>query len=487
MRHVWLIIHTSTYFTGLLEVARMLKQSSNYQPFFFFAQTYSTISRDLATCRAEKIPYLGPGDGTIASLLGRPAIDATPTTSRRLMKTWLGYLPQRIAKKVGKIILRGLNWITVSPPYYLWFLFRRLQFLSRLFRQHKPSLLVLGGDIVGYDTAVFIKAAHREHIPAVVIPGWEAGGWEFAELVQHNPVYSLEKWSNRLVGRLYPRWVYEHNGRRLLPLPASQILAREWLGLAPDLPWVLHSGSADAIAVESEVMRLNCISEGLPPEKLILTGSTVHDLMAKTIKEAAQRREDLYKKLSMPLERPMLLSALPPDYLYTIGMRPECDFQIYNELVYFWVQSLAAINGYNIVITLHPSAAYAGMQSIEQWGVKIAREKTAELIPVCDLFVASISSTIQWAIACGKPVVNYDVYRFRYPDFKGVPGVITFEKKEEFLPTLQRLTQDPHFYTEIAHHQAARANQWGRLDGQSGHRILQLFNQLVEYGERNLR
>ncbi len=34
------------------------------------------------------------------------------------------------------------------------------------------------------------------------------------------------------------------------------------------------------------------------------------------------------------------------------------------------------------------------------------------LVPLCSLYVASVSATIRWAIACGKPVVNYDVYRF---------------------------------------------------------------------------
>ena len=69
----------------------------------------------------------------------------------------------------------------------------------------------------------------------------------------------------------------------------------------------------------------------------------------------------------------------------------------------------------------------------------MARLNTAELVPLCDVFVASISSTIRWAIACGKPVVNYDVYRYRYTDFIGVEGVLTCEEQDEFVSVLRRL------------------------------------------------
>jgi len=350
-----------------------------------------------------------------------------------------------------------------------------------------PSILVLGGDLVHYDTAVFIKAAHREHIPAVVVPGWMASALEAAEAYKHDPAYSLRRWSNQLVGLLYRHWRYEHEGVKLLRLPACQVLAREWLGLAPPLPWVLHSGYSDAIAAESEAMQRYCVSEGLPPDKVVVTGSIVHDEMAKILKEAPKERADLYVALGLSAGRPMILAALPPDFLYGIGGRPECDFKTYGELVRFWVQSLADLKDYNIVIALHPSVNYEDMKYIEQWGVKIAQAPTASLIPLCHLYVASISATIQWAIACGKPVLNYDVYRYRYTDYSGAEGVITLEEQSDFVVALRRLAYDQEFFNEMVSRQAACASQWGTLDGCSGQRMLQLFDQLVKQYENRSR
>ena len=118
------------------------------------------------------------------------------------------------------------------------------------------------------------------------------------------------------------------------------------------------------------------------------------------------------------------------------------------------------------------------IQYIEQWGVKIARDNTAALIPLCDVYVASISATIQWAIACGKPVLNYDVYRYHYNDYLGVDGVIAVEDREQFLAALRQLTGDPAYYREIAARQAGFAERWGKLDGRAGERLLQLFERL---------
>lgn len=263
-----------------------------------------------------------------------------------------------------------------------------------------------------------------------------------------------------------------------MALPASQVFAREWLGIAPPLPWILHSGYSDALAVESEAVREYCIAEGLLPEKIKVTGSSTHDIISATILKSAGKRLELCADLSLTDDRPMILSALPPDSLDMD--RPQCDFKKYDDLVEFWCRSLTAIKTYNIVICLHPSVTEQEMKHIERFGVKITKDPTYQLIPLCDIYVASISSTIQWAIACGKPVVNYDVYRYRYADYVNVDGVISIEDKSDFVNTLQRLTSDANYCAEIAARQSVHASRWGRLDGRAGDRLTQLFDDLID-------
>jgi hypothetical protein len=109
----------------------------------------------------------------------------------------------------------------------------------------------------------------------------------------------------------------------------------------------------------------------------------------------------------------------------------------------------------------------------------VASRNTAELMPLCDIYVASVSSTIRWAIACGRPVVNYDVYRYRYTDFTKVEGVLACEEQQEFLALLARLVSDRAFAEEVCRKQAAVAERWGRLDGRSGQRMVELVRRLL--------
>jgi len=119
------------------------------------------------------------------------------------------------------------------------------------------------------------------------------------------------------------------------------------------------------------------------------------------------------------------------------------------------------------------------MLHLEATGVTIASEPISSLIPRCDVFVASVSATIQWAIACGKPVINYDVYRYRYPDYLGVGGIVAMETAAEFRAALERVTGDDRYRDELAERQRRHAPEWGVLDGHAGDRLLALFDRLT--------
>jgi hypothetical protein len=125
------------------------------------------------------------------------------------------------------------------------------------------------------------------------------------------------------------------------------------------------------------------------------------------------------------------------------------------------------------------------MRYIETDNIRIGSWKTAEMVPVCDIYVASISSTIRWAIACGRPVVNYDVYRYRYTDFLRVPGVLATEEQAEFRGILNKLVNDAPYRASIAAQQRAAAPHWGMLDGRVGDRMLALVQRLASIGQQD--
>lgn len=468
MKRILIAIHLDSFFTGLIGVARLLKDTGRYEPVMYFAQRYQTVQRDIEICRKEGIECLGAA---------QQLLKLKPTD---------GKLP--VLNKVFNFILERLSndsqnkiktYVNNNFLFQLWKLSRTLQLARKMIRKEHLSLLILGGDVTHYDTSVYIKAAHLENIRAVIIAGWMINQDENAEAFKYDVNYHLIGWFNRLIGLLYPDWVYNYRGLRMLRLPGGHVFARELLGLVPPLPWTLHSGYADAITVESTAMLDACIREGLPLKQLVFTGSIIHDTLARVTKERLQRRESLYKDLALPSNRPLLLCTLPPNEFYRIGGLPQCDFHNYDELIKFWVPALAAVEGWNVIITLHPSVQYETMHYIEQWGVKIARVHTAEIVPLCDALVSYGSTVTQWATVCGKPVINYDVFRYRPVDFAGIEGLLAMEEQDEFLAVLHRLTSDRKWYEEVAARQAACAGYWGQPDGLVGARMIELFDRLI--------
>ncbi len=138
------------------------------------------------------------------------------------------------------------------------------------------------------------------------------------------------------------------------------------------------------------------------------------------------------------------------------------------------------------MVALHPSVKIDTMRHIEAANVRIAARRTSELVPLCDLYVASVSSAIRWAIACGKPVINYDVYRYCYTDFLNLEGVLVIEEQSEFREVVRRLASEPEALAKLRERQEAVAPRWGFLDGRCSDRILQLLertalHRLVEH------
>ena len=286
-------------------------------------------------------------------------------------------------------------------------------------------------------------------------------GLDQAEVYYNDPDYHVRGIAGQLIARAFPKWVITHRGRRIFRVPAGRVLAMELLGIAPPKPWLFNSSRADVINMESAAMVDYYADAGMPRNQMAMTGSTSDDVMAAVRAQLPERRRALCQSLGLPADRPILLTALPPNFLDLPGGRPECDFRDYDALVEFWLKSCTGIAGHSVVIALHPSVPPSEVPKFERHGARVATLNTAELMPLCDVFVASISSTIRWAIACGKPVVNYDVYRYRYTDFIGVEGVLTCEEQDEFVSLLRRLGSDQVFVDRICRKQAGHRRALG--------------------------
>jgi hypothetical protein len=339
----------------------------------------------------------------------------------------------------------------------------------------EPSHFVLFEDNAETSTGIWVNAARSKAIPTVIIPFTIADRLEPAEAHFNNERYWADSGLfNRLLKERCPQWIYNHKARDLTRRPGLPALVAEALGFAQPDPWVLNSSKADIVAAESDAMYLHYRSMGIPASKLELTGSLADDLL----RECMDKRDELRAGLGLPADKPVLLCALPPNQL-SAG-RPDCEFDDFSSLLEFWLRELAALSGWSVLIKVHPAMGQDDRAFVKSFGLQVSDLDTTALIPLCTMYNASVSSTIRWALACGKPVLNFDVFRYRYREFAGVPGVITIEDKNEFQNKLRLLTQDSETLNQLSLAAQSVAPKWGNLDGASARRMVSLFDRLLE-------
>lgn len=469
-------VDTGTYLDGLLKISRLLIDTGRFTPVAVFPLPYPNRQRDEQRCREAGVE--------VASELSNVSVTLREDRPlRRLMRRLLTFEPKQrlvaVSRSAGIASLKSLDVAMNQNPARHYFTgLARLRKIRRYLRAQHIHALFFAGDSAGYDTGSFIQAAKKLQIPTLVFPQWMAGPQEPAGYLFKDPDFSMKSWLNRFVSRQYPRWTYTFSGKKYLRLPGAQVLAKEWLGIAPPQPWILHSGFSDVIAVQSEAMKEYGVKLGLPAGQLHVVGSFEDDFMSSISRFPAEARAACKKKYHLPENKKILLTALPPDFL-TGGTRPGVEFSTFDALVQFWVTALTRHAGFSVLISLHPSFEPSKMKYVEQWGATIVNEHISELLPLCDLFVASISSTIQWAIAQGKPTVNYDVYKYHYADYTSVDGVIYVERAADFNRELTRLTEDSAYLAEVRRRQEKSAPQWGTRDGHARERIVALFDTLI--------
>lgn len=363
-------------------------------------------------------------------------------------------------------------------PFYFQQVRRELRQAKYLLDQVAPQALIFPEENTLVNTAAFTRSAGQRRIPTVVFPYTLANQTEFAESMYATSFLQIRGF-NLLIALFFPRWVITYRQRRLLLMPWSRILATTWYRLTPPNPWMLNHGFATMIAVESDFFRDYLVDGGIPRTAIVVTGSPETDALAEGQQHRLERLSALQRELQLNPHKSILLCALPPPWF----PRAEAEFSSFSELISAWMKVLASQQKFSVVVQLHPRLLYDDYAYIEQFGVKLTRRDVTELIPLADLFVASISATIRWAIACGLPVINYDVYQWKFTDYDRTPGVIKVNSLPDFTTQIQRLATDQNYLSALQAQQRTIAPAWGRLDGQAKQRILDLLdNVLTSHG-----
>ena len=355
----------------------------------------------------------------------------------------------------------------------------RMAAAQRVFKELSPTAIVVAEDGISGPAAV-IAAARSMAIPVVDLPyGYGTQpDLEIAleEKVADNELLHPEGHLGRLVQWLAPTWIKKGRFAGCIIFPTNYIVAREALGMTLQNAWVVHGGYADCLLVESEQMMRLYRGEGLPPEKLALTGTPYCDTMFAAL-ERDNRARAAFRRAQRVENGPLrILVSWPTSYHESRAAH--CEFATYQDMSREILGWLHALPECCLTVSLHPAIQGENRALIESMGLSISQEYVIDLIPKNDIYISYFSSTQRWAIAAGKPVVNYDAYKVGLTIYDSAPGFHNATSFEDFKAVLQRLTSDGAFEKDVAK-QLTVAEDWGLIDGQCMQRMLATIDQLT--------
>jgi hypothetical protein len=354
-----------------------------------------------------------------------------------------------------------------------------LQEASRLIQRVRPHVIVVMEDNAEGLTGVMTFAARRAGVPFIVLPDYIPNPIEPATFYGDSKPHRLRTSLDWLVAMAYPKWTYKHNGRIMLRLPSTTILAYHLLRCDPPAPWILNSGYASAIALDSASMWNHYCTLGFSKSKLRVIGTAQDDRLHARFMQRLDLRTNLMHDLGLPTDRPIILCAFPPDQ-YASADTSAFEYPAYADLVEAWFDELAAISETaNVLVRPHPRTAQGLLEQACPAGVNVVWTPTEDLIPICDLYVASVSTTIRWALGLGLPVLNYDCYRYGYGDFSTARGVLECTDRATFSGLLRDIISDT---SDLAAKARAERRAWGQVDGNYARRLRLLLEEAAHDG-----
>jgi hypothetical protein len=175
------------------------------------------------------------------------------------------------------------------------------------------------------------------------------------------------------------------------------------------------------------------------------------------------------KQLGLNEDKLLLLASVTPNKVAERSI--PIDFSDYRKMLEYWISCLTRGGRFNVILCLHPSVDQKEVAFLESYGTHIIRQDTAALVPLCDVYVVDCSATSRWALAAGKLVLDYDLYRYNLAFHSKLPGIIHILEKSEFESTLDQLAAGQLDSLRAEVRANAQNHLFGQLDGLAAQRI----------------
>jgi CDP-glycerol glycerophosphotransferase (TagB/SpsB family) len=160
---------------------------------------------------------------------------------------------------------------------------------------------------------------------------------------------------------------------------------------------------ADQLAVRSNKWYEALLEHGLPPEKMIITGSPTYD---DQVSESSESVTQMRERLGIPKEHKIAVFASFWNHITNEEWTKSDRLKQAKQMVF---EASSRVSGLTLIVKPHPCENVAETKQLAHGFHNILfvslQEDIRDLVKACDVFVSFGSSTIERALVARKPVI----------------------------------------------------------------------------------
>jgi hypothetical protein len=304
--------------------------------------------------------------------------------------------------------------------------------------QKKIKTIYLPELNVGYKHGVLVDIARRNDIEIIVFPYTLAGKDEWVKSFENNRACQVKGVMNFTLSKVFPDWICSSKRAKLI-LPRDWLISSIMFGFEPSIPWVSNSGPDGTFITSDRFTKKYYKRQGVDVSAWEVVQTPTLRSMCEMKSRGRSARVEMADKYGLSIDKEWVLLALPPDQLDVVDVSL-LEFSDYKSIVEAFVCPLEDMNNLEVLISLHPRHV-ADEECYSNIRKYIIEEPVGQLIGLCDLYVASVSATIRWAVELVTPVLNYDVYHYCYSDYSQEGCVQTIAEYSLYLSSVKHQLQ----------------------------------------------
>ena len=338
----------------------------------------------------------------------------------------------------------------------------------------RPNIVAVSEFNVERDSSYFALLRKKYNFEVVAVYGGAVSGpQEILRAYEQNPDFQIRSWHQKLFGLLNKEWIVPAKPYSISRLPVTEAICRKILCISPPLPCVVNSG-APWILCSCEYIKNLFIQQGIPADSILPVGSFELDDLFYHSMQGEKSRKDKEQDYDSAPSKWTVLVGLPSNLERLSGL----EFSSYEKILDCMLGPLLANPSFHVIASPHPSLEKDKIDYARALGCTVIEKPAAMLLGEADLFVAVVSSTIFLALAAGVPVVNFDVYKFRYTMYDFAKACLTVNTAHEYSQAIDKLGKEDEFVA-LKKTAIAEKNIFGNCDGKSKENIVRLLSEFA--------